>query len=320
MKRFLFLLVAIQIALVSFGQKPVIVMKVISTDEAVMEELERAGAIPQIEFLFQKKLFNTYNIRLVDADSEHAFALLRNTEFVQQESKDFDSDTKKSSHLKGASYLCLVEISKINNGKEYHWRVKLGDTETASLLNLAEYPGINDRPTESLDRESLQRACLKLIKELGLDEEKTQKEINDYHQGQRRRDRKAVTLSLCPGMGLIAKGYKGLGWSLMAGDLVLLGGGIGMLGYAVPRIRDSNKIDSNRTMPSDQYIKIKSRCIRMKKAGISCMAGFGAVYLTNLLLSRRLPNKNPDFYVYIEPSMSPVDSNMSLNLSLTYKF
>lgn len=335
MKRFLFLLVAIQIAFVSFGQnddKSVIILKVISTDETVMKEIEQARAIIQIEAFFQKALKEEYSVRLVDPDSENAFALIRNTELKNNRfyRRDYDIDTPRRSRLKVASYLCLVEISKNNNG-EYILAAKIGDTETAELIESALYPEFKDIPLKSLDREPLQRACLFLISRLRLiemtaqdiiDAEKKAKQdiIDAKEKAKNKMNAIALGWSIIPGVGLMRKGHTGEGVAYLLGDIALVGGGVGMLAYANKQQRIMN--DRNTTF--DQYNTAKNNYNTAKTVSYCCFGAAAALYVVNLVRGYVAPNENPNFHVDIVPGMmsaiSPYGPNMSVNLALSYKF
>ena len=325
MKRFLFLLVAIQIAFVSFGQndKSVIILKVISTDadETVMNEIEQAGAIIQIEAFFQKALKEEYTLRLVDPDSESAFALFRNTELKNNRVfRDYDIDTPRRSRLKVADYLCLVEISKNNNG-EYIFAAKIGNTEAAELIESASYPKIGNTPIKSLDIESLQRACRYLISELGLGEKTVKEESEDEKKTKNEANLKAAGASLVvPGLGLVLKGHNE-GYAYLGAEAALCLGGV-----MVPELMRKSYINKmnheSNAHNKDVYTTRANSC---RKVSIICGACAGVLHVVNIVHSfMAKPNRYKNPKLRWDVAAIPVDNGFSndyaMGLSLSYRF
>lgn len=326
MKRFLLLLVAIQIAFVSFGQndKSVIILKVISTDadETVMNEIEQAGAIIQIEAFFQKALKEEYTLRLVDPDSENAFALFRNTELRNNRvSRDYDIDTPRRSRLKVASYLCLVEISKNNNG-EYIFAAKIGDTETAELIESASYPKSGYTPIRSLnDIDALQRASLYLISELGLGKKTVEKVSEDEKKNKREANLKAAGASLVvPGLGLVLKGHNE-GYAYLGAEAALCLGGV-----MVPELMRKSYINKmnheSNAHNKDVYTTRANSC---RKVSIICGACAGVLHVVNIVHSFMAePDRYKNPKLRWDVAAIPVDNGFSndyaMGLSLSYRF
>lgn len=243
-------------------------------------------------------------------------------------------------------YICEVNIQKRISTDDYSLNAIITDLKTSGIEGFSFYPLNASQPPikeKELNGNSIYNALLYIIRDLqegvtimsDVKYEKLKKEIADYEAAMRnikaqeqvaqkekgdmekKRDRIALGSSAyCPGLGLQKKGYKGW-WTFLAGDIVLIGGGVGMLTYANSQLK---LLDPTGTMDSGQYKIKKNTFESIQKVSCFCFGGACLVYATNLILSYFLPNKNPNFQVNLVPYMTPIDSNMSINMGLTYKF
>lgn len=130
----------------------------------------------------------------------------------------------------------------------------------------------------------------------------------------------ALALSLVPGIGLMQKGYTGEGVAYLAGDVVLIGAGIGLNIFG----NNQKKIMNDRNTTLGEYKKAKSNYDSAKTASYICYGAAAGVYVLNLIRSYvARPKSGAPLQWTFAPSMDstlPFGPNMSVNFALEYKF
>lgn len=317
MKRTLILLVAINLALISFGQnnnKPIIKLEVVSQDEAVKKE------IIQIKALFVAELSKEYTVRLVSPDSDDAIARARNNELRNNKtSRDFNPESRKRTNLRGADRLCVVEITWSNNSGEYIFRADIEDTETGELYGkTALYPIAGDMPVKNLDRDALQTACRFLISRLG--DDSTQESFSTLYKTEKRKTNfKAAGVStFVPGLGLVLKGHNE-GYAYLGAEAALCLGGV-----MVPELMRKSYINkrNNETNANNRDV-YTSRANACRKISIISGTCAGLLHVANIVHSFIAEPKS-DAKLHWQVAAIPVDNGFSneyaMGLSLSYRF
>ena len=304
------------ISLVTYGQNAKSIAVVATSSDIDKTELHL------IEDDFQRELLNAsdnlYDIRIGKSDE---FFAERNAEMSFQHSGAVDEEqVKEYGKLMGVEQLCVIVVEK-RKANDYYLRAKIYDVETGRLRKTASYPDSfeQDLPIQNItDYYALQRANRYLISRIGILDRSRQakwdEKLKTYDDEKRRAaadkkravDSKALVASFVPGLGLIQKGHKGEGAAYLVGDILLVGGGVGMLAYA----NHLNSIINDRTSDYDTYNRAVSGYSAAKTTGVVCLSCAGAIYVLNLV---RAYVAEPRPGARLQYSFTPFITNDSLN-------
>lgn len=131
----------------------------------------------------------------------------------------------------------------------------------------------------------------------------------------------ALAYSIVPGIGLIQKGHKTEGAIYLAGDIVLLGAGIGLNSYA----SNQKKIMDDHNTSINEYNKAKNNYDSTKTISNICFGVAAGLYVVNLIRSYvAKPKSGAKLQWTITSEMFPMNnnrvSNLLINTSLCYTF
>lgn len=300
-----------------------------------------------IEDDFQRELLNAsdnlYDIRIGKSDE---FFAERNAEMNFQHSGAVDEEqVKEYGKLMGVEQLCVIVVEK-RKANDYYLRAKIYDVETGRLRKTASYPDSFERdlPIQTItDYYALQRANRYLISRIGILDRSRQAKWDeklkayDDEKGRadaeaaaaaaaaaaaRKRavDSKALVASLVPGLGLMQKGHKSEGTAYLIGDIMLVGGGVGMLAYA----NYLNGIINDRTSDYDAYNRAVSSYNTVKTTGIVSLSCAGALYILNLVRAYIAEPRYGAKLQYTFAPIYPINSGSGiepgLGFSIAYNF
>lgn len=230
--------------------------------------------------------------------------------------------------------LCVISVEKI--GAVYYFRAKVFDLESKKLYNMAYYPGSTDEHYKNIsDILILQTVAAKLVAKLGYNEEnakelasqleaKRHDEVELQKKKIRLNNRKvnatALTYSLIPGVGLMMKGHKAEGAVYMVGDIALIGSGLALMANA----NKQKDIMNNHSTGIDQYKSAEKKYNSSKTAAYCCFGTAAGLYIVNLVRGYVAePKPGARLQWAVVPSVASNiygETNMSVNLALSYKF
>lgn len=335
MKKLSFTIICLLVCISTYAQQKKEAIYVSVTSKQIDEKLCHT-----IEDIFHDQLQDYYDIRLVRESG--VFSEEKRKELAYQESGAvIMNEIKEFGNERGVGLLCVVsvETQQYNNQSEYYFRAKIFDVESGILKKTAIYPNVEDKAVfEIHNTRTLQMISSLLIARLGIniDEmkeqvalaERRQKEefkvqAANYRSTVRITNGKALAYSLIPGAGLMQKGRTGEGLTYLLGDVVLVGGGVGMLAYA----NKQQNIMNDRNSSYEQYDTAKNNYKTAKVVSYCCFGAAAALYVINLVRSYVAePKPGARLKWAVAPTMNPTtlceyeNSNISVNFTLTYNF
>ena len=166
MKKFVITFIGMFLCALSYAQeRKVMYVSVIGEDIAVQNK-------HIIEDHFHDLLKNHYEIRLDQGNGLFSQELYNELHYQELGSVSED-EIKQFGLQKGADLLCvvIVESARYNGQRQYYFRAKIYDVETATLRRTAVYPNssYNDHITKITDIDELQYISSVLLQELGYD-------------------------------------------------------------------------------------------------------------------------------------------------------
>lgn len=236
----------------------------------------------------------------------------------------------------GAQLVCGIIITKSNN--DIHFETKIINVESHTLISNADYDQCsysNNKPITELNINLARHVAKHLADGLGLldvdeknilvnDDEVArnaeQKRLDDENNCKKKINRQAALRSLWPGCGLKYKGYKKAGNCVLITEGILLAGGVAGFGlaYYEDGILKDRKATSAEKENADDI-----KCYATG-AGIGCFAVAGLVYVTNIVVSYCISNKNSklmeDCGISLYPTVINTNNNLAFGVSANIKF
>ncbi|WP_298062022.1 hypothetical protein [uncultured Rikenella sp.] len=329
MKRYLIILVALLASTVAFGQSESICVVISGSDNFGKDN------VMTMETDFMNYLRDQYRVR-ISKSSDLFKARADELRFQQTGSVD-PEQVKEFGKFMGVDLLCVVSaVKSSDNAGNYSFRSVVFTVENGELRKISKYPDIfesvDDKNVTVINERELQRVDGNLLLRLSvLDiensakvratlralDDQDQNDQNSLKKQKKTANTKALGLSIIPGVGLMQKGRTGEGVAYLLGDIALVGGGVGMLAYA----NKQQDIMNDRNTNFDQYNTAKSNYNTAKTISYCCFGAAAALYVVNLVRSYVAEPKRIQWAIV--PAMnptSPYGPNMSVNLTLAYKF
>lgn len=269
-----------------------------------------------VEDIFHEVLKSEYNVRIDQGEGVFSEALFKELSFQEQGGVISESITRFAQ--KGAELLCVIVVNKVGDvGEYYYLRARIYDTSTATIIDSASYP-----PNLSKERpiNDIKVAATKLASRL-----LSNKDLNTLADGvwsatKKTVNGKALAYSLIPGVGLMMKGHKAEGAVYMMGDIALIGGGLALMANA----NKQKDIMNNHSTGIDQYKSAEKKYNSSKTAAYCCFGTAAGLYIVNLVRGYVAePKPGARLQWTVVPSIASNiygETNMSVNLALSYKF
>lgn len=242
----------------------------------------------------------------------------------------------------GAQLVCGIIITKSNN--DIHFETKIINVESHKLISNADYDQCgysNNKPITELNINLARHVAKHLADGLGLldvdeknildnddevarnaEKERLDEEARKLENCKKKINRQAALRSLCPlwiGSGLKYKGYKKTGYLSIAEDVLLAGGAVslwianrqdGILGD--PKANGDEKREAEGIQNSAMI------------ASGACFITAGIVYVTNIVVSYCISNKNSklmeDCGISLYPTVINTNNNLAFGVSANIKF
>lgn len=265
-----------------------------------------------VEDIFHEVLKSEYNVRIDQGEGVFSEALFKELSFQEQGGVISESITRFAQ--KGAELLCVIVVNKV--GEYYYLRARIYDTSTATIIESASYPNLSkEQPIKDI-----KVAATKLASGL-----LSNKDLNTLADGvwsatKKTINGKALAYSLIPGVGLMMKGHKVEGTVYMVGDIALIGGGFAFMANA----NKQKDIMNSHSTGIDQYKSAEKKYNSSKTAAYCCFGAAAGLYIVNLVRGYVAePKPGARLQWAVVPSVASNiygETNMSVNLALSYKF